>query len=80
MGLDMYASTLMQAPKSDVDFDGNDAIELRYWRKHPNLHGWMESLYYEKGGTADRLNCVNLQLYRQGSVGWKRQSAAEHCR
>jgi hypothetical protein len=62
MGLDMYASTLMQAPKSDVDFDGNDAIELHYWRKHPNLHGWMESLYYEKGGTADSFNCVNLQL------------------
>jgi hypothetical protein len=52
----------MQAPKSDVDFDGNDAIELYYWRKHPNLHGWMESLYYEKGGTADNFNCVNLQL------------------
>jgi len=43
-------------------FDGNDAIELHYWRKHPNLHGWMESLYYEKGGTADNFNCVNLQL------------------
>ena len=56
MGLDMYASTLVQAPKSDVDFDGNDAIELHYWRKHPNLHGWMESLYYEKGGTAGSFN------------------------
>jgi hypothetical protein len=28
----------------------------------PNLHGWMESLYCEKGGTADSFNCVNLQL------------------
>ena len=24
--------------------------ELHYWRKHPNLQGWMENLYREKGG------------------------------
>jgi hypothetical protein len=36
MGLDMYAPTLIQAPKSDVDFEGDDAIRFRYWRKHPN--------------------------------------------
>jgi hypothetical protein len=36
--------------------------ELHYWRKHPDLHGWMESLYREKGGTDDGFNCVNLQL------------------
>lgn len=24
--------------------------ELMYWRKHPNLHGWMERLWEEKGG------------------------------
>ena len=23
--------------------------ELAYWRKHPNLHGWMERLWEEKG-------------------------------
>jgi hypothetical protein len=62
MGLDMYASTLKQAPPSDVDFDCDDAIEIHYWQKHPNLHGWMERLYYEKGGTADSFNCVNVQL------------------
>lgn len=27
--------------------------ELCYWRKHPDLHGWMRNLYYEKGGTGD---------------------------
>jgi len=23
--------------------------ELAYWRKHPNLHGWMEQLWMRKG-------------------------------
>lgn len=22
--------------------------EIAYWRKHPNLHGWMERLWYER--------------------------------
>ncbi len=24
--------------------------EIFYWRKHPDLHGWMKKLYAEKGG------------------------------
>lgn len=36
--------------------------ELHYWRKHPNLQGWMENLYYEKDGESDSFNCVNVQL------------------
>jgi len=35
--------------------------EVQYWRKHPNLQGWMEDLYREKGGE-DEFNCVNVQL------------------
>lgn len=27
--------------------------ELAYWRKHPNLQGWMEALYRAKGGTGE---------------------------
>ena len=42
MGLDMYAYRASQE-KAD------DTIELAYWRKHPNLHGWMERLWEEKG-------------------------------
>jgi hypothetical protein len=42
MGLDMYAYRASQE-KAD------DTIELAYWRKHPNLHGWMEKLWKEKG-------------------------------
>ena len=36
--------------------------EIMYWRKHPNLHGWMEDLYFEKGGKADSFNCVPVEL------------------
>ena len=62
MGLDMYAMTTRQAPALPVDFTTDDASEFAYWRKHPNLHGWMERLYREKGGSAELFNCVNVQL------------------
>ena len=56
-----------------TDFDGtehkgfdeylewDDSIELASWRKHPNLQGWMQELYYEKGGEGE-LNCVDVEL------------------
>ena len=39
----------------------DDTIELASWRKHPNLQGWMQELYYEKGGEGD-FNCVDVEL------------------
>lgn len=27
--------------------------ELCYWRKHPDLHGWMRDLFYKKGGESE---------------------------
>ncbi|MET4691065.1 phosphoglycerate kinase [Sinorhizobium fredii] len=62
MGLDMYACTLRETPAVEVDFEAEEATALHYWRKHPNLHGWMERLYREKGGSCEAFNCVNLQL------------------
>ena len=38
-----------------------DKEEIQYWRKHPNLQGWMENLYNQKGGK-DEFNCANVQL------------------
>jgi len=38
-----------------------DSMELASWRKHPNLQGWMENLWYEKGGEG-QFNCVELEL------------------
>jgi hypothetical protein len=61
MGLDMYAMITTQQLDREVDFEVQNAGELHYWRKHPNLHGWMEQLYYDKGGVQD-FNCVPVVL------------------
>lgn len=36
--------------------------EIAYWRKHPNLHGWMEKLAESKGLNYDSFNGVELEL------------------
>ena len=61
MGLDMYASATREAVENAVDFKVQESSGLHYWRKHPNLHGWMEALYYEKGGT-ELFNCTPMVL------------------
>ena len=61
MGLDQYAYVAMKAGAQaehydDKNYAKDDADpsklqqprELAYWRKHPNLHGWMERLWLEK--------------------------------
>ena len=35
--------------------------DIGYWRKHPDLHGYLEDLYIERGGTGE-FNCVELPL------------------
>lgn len=62
MGLDMFAYKTRNHPQSSVDFDNGQSAEFFYWRKHPNLHGWMENLYREKGGKDESFNCVNVLL------------------
>jgi hypothetical protein len=69
MGLDMYA---FRVKAEDVIDDFNvrneeqgregDLEELAYWRKHHDLHGWMERLYRAKGGTKESFNCVPVRL------------------
>lgn len=67
MGLDMYAYKTKFKPSKEVDFQDelqnvqDQSEDLHYWRKHPNLHGWMEDLYNEKGGQ-DEFNCRPVQL------------------
>jgi hypothetical protein len=70
MGLDMF---VWRVAANDViddltirgDEDGRerDIEELWYWRKHHDLHGWMEKLYRNKGGTAQTFNCEKVRLY-----------------
>ena len=55
------------------DFEGNthteqrtsvsyeQEIEISYWRKHPNLQGWMEELWRSKGNEGG-FNCVDVEL------------------
>lgn len=63
MGLDMYAYKTKQEIETEVDFtvEEDQMEELHYWRKHANLHGWMEQLYMDKGGK-EEFNCVPVLL------------------
>lgn len=45
--------------------DGIIDTNFAYWRKFNHLHGWMEKLYYSKGGEAESFNCVNVRLTEQ---------------
>jgi hypothetical protein len=47
MGLDMYAYAATQPTASTYAVSSHR--EIAYWRKHPNLHGWMEQLWQKKG-------------------------------
>jgi len=87
MGLDMYAYVASRAGEqsdfyegAQLDKDSKEYVhptltkprELAYWRKHPNLHGWMEQLWTRKlaadGKTAEdsawgsSFNGVELEL------------------
>jgi hypothetical protein len=67
MGLDQYAYL---ANKADEDWENHQ--EIAYWRKHPNLQGWMEKLWLrkleEKGETVEldefgsKFNGIELEL------------------
>lgn len=57
MGLDMYAYIGQKGQRDEYwenyDFEKDSStvtkpIEIAYWRKHPNLHGWMEQLWIAK--------------------------------
>jgi hypothetical protein len=40
----------------DYELINVELQEIAYWRKHPDLHGWMENLYREKGGREQSFN------------------------
>jgi hypothetical protein len=82
MGLDMYAYVAAREGQQkefweDGEFDSETGdytnpkvtkpIEIAYWRKHPNLHGWMEELWQSKGCPRDNdddvtFNGIELEL------------------
>ena len=93
MGLDMYAYTASRAGQYDEWWEGAELnsetkefenpnlsrpAEIAYWRKHPNLHGWMEQLWREKryktqpsdasesvDPDSDTFNGIELELSRE---------------
>jgi hypothetical protein len=65
MGLDMFVWSVKSEDAVD-EFkikDDCDREEIKYWRKHHDLHGWMERLYRDKGGEAESFNCVKVRLH-----------------
>lgn len=63
MGLDQFA--YVQSKNDSED----DTTELAYWRKHPNLQGWMENLWESKGRPltdpdkfSGSFNCIPVEL------------------
>ena len=71
MGLDMYAYVAGRKGQANEYWENYDGAtdtspvekprEIAYWRKHPNLHGWMNKLWTERGGTGD-FNGDELEL------------------
>jgi len=68
MGLDMYAYVAAKAGQQqeywEQDADSTAVSkprEIAYWRKHPNLHGWMHRLWESKGNSGD-FNGDELEL------------------
>ena len=49
------------AAKAEADYETGQR-ELAYWRKHPNLHGWMERLAKSKNVEYGTFNGVELEL------------------
>lgn len=80
MGLDMYAYVASRAGQQSDYYDGaefdpetkdyvnktvNKPREIAYWRKHPNLHGWMQRLWNKRKGDnqdGNNFNGIELEL------------------
>lgn len=68
MGLDQYAYVASKAGVMNEYYsqDANDNTiskprELAYWRKHPNLQGWMRQVWESRGNSGD-FNGDELEL------------------
>jgi len=81
MGLDMYAYVAARAGQQAEFYEGsewdpdhkehrnpnvNKPRDIAYWRKHPNLHGWMAQLWLKREGNAlreaDNFNGIEMEL------------------
>ena len=74
MGLDQYAFAVRPHPLNTDTYiywnDGDKCTEEQYdanvhkiaqWRKHPNLQGYMQKVYWSKGGEGN-FNCTPVRV------------------
>ena len=69
MGLDQYAYVAARAGQQNDYYSDNEEVstgvtkprEIAYWRKHPNLQGWMRRLWESQGNAGD-FNGDELEL------------------
>ena len=59
-GREQYFDKRCEADQKAAD-EGWIDPKFAYWRKFNALHGWMQQLYYAKGGQGD-FNCNTLRL------------------
>lgn len=81
MGLDMYAYVAARAGQQAEFYEGsewdpdhkehrnpnvNKPRDIAYWRKHPNLHGWMAQRWLQREGNelreTDNFNGIEFEL------------------
>jgi hypothetical protein len=77
MGLDMYAYVAAKAGQQNEYYEScvhddetgvytsptvTQPREIAYWRKHPNLHGWMEQLAKKKNLQYESFNGIEIEL------------------
>lgn len=76
MGLDQYAYVALKERQHDAFYENGQLIdgefhstvakprEIAYWRKHPNMQGYMEKLWRKKSSTLEskEFNGIELEL------------------
>lgn len=76
MGLDMYLQKINKKVYNNKELinvlnnnNNNNSciecIEIAYWRKHSDLQGIMEELYFEKDGSHEVFDCIPLILSKE---------------
>lgn len=73
MGLDQYLFKT-KASKEEVENKEvqADEIEIAYWRKHPNLQGYMQNLWKSRTGKENAMfNCINVYLTLEDLEDWE---------
>ena len=81
MGLDQYLfkTKQSQAEVESGNFDSEETKSISYWRKHPNLQGYMESIWKERTfkPTTDEdgystFNCEKVFLSLEDLDNWEK--------